>query len=273
MDKTPGKLLGKGMTAEVLEWEEGRVVKLYKEGADRGWAEYERWVTGAVQQSGAPAPAIYGIMEHQQRFGVIMERIDGVPLSREMIAHLERGVEIAREMAELHAAIHRCQAPDLPRQEKRLEEGIHASEGLLMGKLGPVLEYLRTLTISGEGSSVSICHGDLHPDNIVRTAAGLKAIDWMNAHAGNPAGDAARTSLMFLSPYLPAEVPGATTEMIMSYKIQLNEAYIQRYCELMGVGREAIERWMVPVAAERLRENVPGEREWLLTMIEEGMLT
>lgn len=44
-------------------------------------------------------------------------------------------------------------------------------------------------------------------------------------------------------------------------------AYLSEYLRLSKATAGEMERWILPVAAARLRENVPGEREWLLAII------
>jgi hypothetical protein len=46
-------------------------------------------------------------------------------------------------------------------------------------------------------------------------------------------------------------------------------AYLNRYLELHpGVTRDEITSWMIPVAAGRLKEDIPGEKEQLLKLIQ-----
>src|SRR5262249_34873483 len=92
----------------------------------------------------------------------------------------------------------------------------------------------------------------------------LTAIDWMDANTGDPLCDVARTSMMFLSPFI------SMPPLSISHEIgqQLSETYLAEYCRLTGASREAINRWRLPVAAARLRERIPGEQEWLLSYID-----
>ena len=56
---------------------------------------------------------------------------------------------------------------------------------------------LATLDRLPRGSQLS--HGDLHPDNVMTSTAGLSIVDWQKAGIGSPAADVARTALLLLS--------------------------------------------------------------------------
>jgi hypothetical protein len=58
-----GALLGRGRTAEVLAWGEGRALKLYYEGWPPDAAEREFRIARAVRESGAPAPAVDSVAQ------------------------------------------------------------------------------------------------------------------------------------------------------------------------------------------------------------------
>ncbi|MFF2092866.1 phosphotransferase family protein [Paenibacillus sp. NPDC058174] len=263
-----GELLGKGMTAEVYEWESGLVMKLYLAGIPADWAIYEWKIVKSIVDAGVPAPVAYELAELEGRTGIVYERLIGQSLLNELLSDLDGAEQVVREMAELHAAIHRCKASsDLPSQAERLEREISESRDVLLGREEELIEVLGELEAASPSGYV--CHGDLHPDNIIRTADGLRAIDWMNASSGDPHCDIARTSLMFLSPYLPDGSTLGTQEQIKAFKKQMNDVYLEHYCSIMEVDRGMIRKWFIPVAAARLRENVPGEQEWLLSIIDE----
>lgn len=64
-----------------------------------------------------------------------------------------------------------------------------------------ILKYLEKLP---EGTR--LCHGDFHPDNVLMDEQ-LWVIDWMTGVVGEPAGDAARSVVMFSLGAMP---PGAS---------------------------------------------------------------
>ena len=260
---TKGAWIGKGMTAEVYEWGTDKVIKLYYEGVPLDWIRLEAEIGLAVEAAGVPAPRVHGMAAAEGRHGLLYDKIAGSPMLDLIRRSAVRMTANARAMARLHGAVHRCSSAALPRQKDRLEQAIGDARGILGGNAAAICAYLRALP---DGDRV--CHGDFHPGNIIAAGDRLTAIDWTNACTGDPAGDAARTSLMFLSPFLP---PGTTAAMTIPLRIAkrvLNRAYLKEYCRLSAVSEADIGAWMLPVAAARLRENIPGERDWLLSLID-----
>ncbi|SFF19940.1 Predicted kinase, aminoglycoside phosphotransferase (APT) family [Paenibacillus catalpae] len=256
---TRGALIGKGMTAEVYEWGEGQALKLYYENIPKDWIQYESEVGTAVHQAGVPAPEVWGQVEVEGRSGLLYERIAGSSLLAMMMRNPDQAEPYGTVLARLHADIHRRRASRLPKQKERLAMFIRQSAAFLGERVQPVLDDLELLP---EGESV--CHGDLHPDNVLHSDGRLTAIDWMDAHTGDPLCDVARTSMIFLSPFV--SMPPLSISPVICH--QLNEAYLSEYCRLTGAEKSAIDLWRLPVAAARLREQVPGEQEWLLAYID-----
>ena len=70
-----GALIGEGKVAEVFEYGEGRVLKLYRAGQPKSDAVREAEVLGVVAQARVRAPRAYGVIEVDGRWGVVMELI------------------------------------------------------------------------------------------------------------------------------------------------------------------------------------------------------
>ncbi|WP_325176597.1 phosphotransferase [Paenibacillus alkalitolerans] len=262
-----GALIGKGMTAEVYEWQENKILKLYYDWCKPEMISHEAEIAKAVKDAGVPAPAVYEIVEECGRNGIVFDRIRGSSMLAIMQASPWRAAFFARTMAKLHSNIHCCSGAKLPRQKVTMERAIRVSFELLKETTETICKVLHDLP---DGSR--ICHGDLHPDNILMTGSESIAIDWTNACTGDPAGDAARTCLMFRTPFIP---PGTSKLMALPIRLIkniLHTNYLEEYRKLTKVKLAEIEAWMLPVAAARLRENVPGEREWLLDLIDRRLL-
>ncbi|MFC5468137.1 phosphotransferase family protein [Cohnella suwonensis] len=258
-----GALIGKGMSAEVFEWGNHQVLKLYYDWYQPDWVRYEAEIGMAIKEAGVPAPSVYEMLEEGGRRGLLYERIPGSSMFTMMQASPSSILKYAKEMARLHLSIHQCSTAKLPRQKDRLEQAIHEAKDILEEKKEIICNFLRTLP---EGNW--ICHGDFHPDNILMTKNKSIAIDWTNANIGDPLCDVARTSLMFLSPFNPPGTPLVMTIPIRIAKRILNRVYLKEYCRLANIRFESINSWMLPVAAARLREKIPGEQKWLLNLID-----
>jgi aminoglycoside phosphotransferase (APT) family kinase protein len=52
----------------------------------------------------------------------------------------------------------------------------------------------------------AVCHGDLHPGNVIMSPQGPVIIDWIDASRGDPLADVARSVLLLRHSVLPREM-------------------------------------------------------------------
>lgn len=258
-----GAKLGEGRTAEVFEWGEGKVLKLYRDWCPREWAKAEAEVTRAVHAAGLPVPAVSYVVDVEGRPGLVCERVGGRSLRDQLTAAPWHAGWGGRVLARLHRDLHACTAPArLPGVRERIANAV-AEVGRDLGADGArVLSVLLELP-----DGAAVCHYDFHPENVLGEGDRLRVIDWSNACSGPPAADVARTLLLLRSPYLPDDVPAALRPVAGGLKHWVAAAYASEYRRLSGLRQAEIDAWLPPIAAARLREEVPGEREWLLGIV------
>jgi aminoglycoside phosphotransferase (APT) family kinase protein len=154
----PGPLIGAGRAADVYALGERRVLRRYRNG---GSTELEAELMAHLAAAGFPVPQVYDASGPD----LVMQRLDG----RDMLADLSSRPWLAwrhaRTLAALHDQLHAISAPPSLRQL-------------------PFAPGDRVL------------HLDLHPANVMLTAAGPVVIDWANAAAGLPAADVAMAWLI-----------------------------------------------------------------------------
>ncbi len=167
-------------------------------------------------------------------------------------------------MGHAHAALHAAKGPQsLPSIKIALTQLISESE-LVPTDLGMfAIERLAQLP---DGDR--LCHGDFHPANLILSGRGPIVIDWPNAASGDPHADVARTLLMLRI----ATLPDGSTAILRSLDHIGRRIFLRRYLAAYRRARPLdmtlVERWMIPVAARRLREQIPGERGAILAMLE-----
>ena len=247
-----------GRTAEIFDWQNGQILKLYHEWCPPDWVEREARLTRAVRAAGVPAPAVIDLVERDGRRGIIFERITGRSLLADFSAKPWHLIQSARLLAELHAAMHAREIPDLPSLNDSLVYRVThapASEEVKSAALN-VLAQLPA------GSTV--CHFDFHPDNVILSPRGPVIIDWMTVTGGHPLGDAARTSLILRVGAPPSSL--ARGILIIARDVFHNQ-YLKRYQQLRHVTRDEIEAWLLPVAVARTLEDIPNERQTLPKLI------
>jgi aminoglycoside phosphotransferase (APT) family kinase protein len=118
-----------------------------------------------------------------------------------------------------------------------------------------------------------LCHGDLHPGNVLVDRDGPVVIDWFDAAVGSPVADVARTSLLIRPPSsgrLPApHLPGASDELLATFHLH----YVEQATG-STVGRSLFRRsdiddllaWERVLAAGRLAEHTTADRADLLAV-------
>jgi uncharacterized protein (TIGR02172 family) len=253
---------GLGRTAEILAWNETRVLKLFRRGWSLSAATLEESVARAVFDAGLPAPAVYGITKVEGRHGIIYERIDGPSMLKELISQPEKLVHFANLFAKLHAQMHAVPIGGLPPQRQRLEKKIRKAKPLPESKRKAALRTLDKLP-----DDHVLCHGDFHPDNILVSHRGPVVIDWIDATRGNPHADIART-LLLLHQGEPLQPYNIDEEQLASLRSLFIDTYLTAYTKIRTVPLERIELWRLPVTAARLSEGIKKEESRLLSIIE-----
>jgi aminoglycoside phosphotransferase (APT) family kinase protein len=233
------ELLARGFTSDIYAWGKGRVLKLFFAGLPREKAEREFRVTRAVHAAGLPAPAAFEVVDIDGRPGIVLERVEGISLFRQVQARPWTLFRAVRMLADLQAEIHRCEAPlELPSQREWIAGRIDAATELSAAEKESARRRLAELP---EGTAV--CHGDFHPENVFITPRGFIVIDWETATRGHPLGDIACTSRLFDRAVLPDSAPRFTHWLLACFRTQLHRTYLARSLALHGGTNERLQEW------------------------------
>ncbi len=264
MNQLPSTPFAEGRTAEVYRWDQGHILKLYRDWCPPDWVEYEARVARAIYAAGVASPEAGDIVEVNGRRGLIYKRLEGPSMLQDMNARPWTLWKHARSLAELHVQINRQSIPGLPSYHQRLDYEIRNCIHLDEAIRGKLLEYLARLP---EGAS--LCHGDYHPGNVLLAKSGPVVIDWVTASSGSSWVDVARTSLLLT---IGPKGAGKQVHPILRMVIRLyHRAYLLRYHSLIPDTSGEMQRWMPLIAAARLNENIIPEREALIKMVREGL--
>lgn len=255
--RTPrGALVGRGMTADVYAWGDGRVLKLFHPGRPRHSVEREYRVARAVHAAGVPAPDAFEVVEVGGRWGIVFARVDGPSVLRHVQSRPWALFSAVRWLAELQARIHDCEAPaGLPSQRERVAAGIDAAPGLSAADRQAARARLAELPDGG-----ALCHGDFHPENVLLTGRGPVVIDWSGAARGHPLGDLAVTSRLMRTAGLPPWAPAHAHLMMACFRPALHRSYLKWYFRRCPGTRREVEAWQVPLAAAFRSRPVPTAR-------------
>ena len=250
--------IGSGHSAEVFRLTGGLVIKLFRTDVHRALIAREFDGARCAHATGLPVPRPVGWETVDGRTGIIFEELGGAPLiGRRWTWRLDRLRAGLDKLACCHVQIHHCDATNLPhRQHALLRVRIERAEvdELLRDR---ALTELETLA---EGDR--LCHGDLHPGNVIRVGECLAPIDWANASAGDPAADVLRTEILLRYGRF-----GAALRKVPPLRLSRALAarhYLRRYFARTAMSAEHLARWWLPVAVSCLIRPSHIDRQALL---------
>lgn len=258
---TLGAPIAIGFTAEIYAWKDGQVLKLFNQGISRNTVEYEAELSHTVYGTGIPVPAVGEIVEIDGRFGLELERVDGLTMLEAFIQKPWKFPGFARQLAELHAAMHMRRVPELPSMRERLSRKIR-----IAGKLPENVRQAALGSLEQLPEDDKLCHGDFHPGNILLTDRGPVIIDWIDATRGSPIMDVARSTLLFGGGPLPPGIHGMWVVKLLRRWFYL--IYVRRYFQLNPSNPLQLSRWIPVAAAARLDENITYDEDRLLSIAE-----
>ena len=251
--KRLGDVVARGSRSVVHAYGRGAVVKVPKLATPAGWILAEAAHVEAVRAVGAPAPRLLGMEEVFGRPASVWERIDGPLLWQQVVDHPSRGGEVGRSLADVQLALFELVPPvTLPSQRDRLVSKIRWSARNVDASLALAVELLPRRT-----TAPRLCHGDLHPSNVIMSTDGPVLVDWFDACRGDPVADVARSSLTLLADgaSTPRYLPGSDRGTLAV----LTQAYLARLQESLEIPPDVLSRWQAINAAARLAEGMPSQ--------------
>lgn len=263
--KSFGTPIATGRTAEIYNWDNGRVLKLFRAWMPASTAAHEARIARAVYETGTRVPAVGDVVDIEGRIGILYERIEGVSMMKRLGRQPWRLLHFARCLADLHAEMHTHRVPGLPSQKERVIKKIERADPL------PKRLKVRALTtLASLPNEDILCHGDFHPDNVLMTTEGPIIIDWVDATRGHPMADVARTSLLLSAGSVPAETPRPIRWSISTIRRLFHSIYLRRYFQIRPHNHQELKAWQPVVTAARLSENIDAETAQLIARIKAG---
>ncbi|MDQ6595668.1 phosphotransferase family protein [Bacillus salipaludis] len=257
---TLGKLIGRGNTAEVYEWGENEVIKLFDQRIPESLVDEEYQSNLLIQGLKLPSPLVKGKTEIDGTKAIIYEKVNGNSLTKQLTRNPFAIRDKAKLFSQLHQQIHEKDGASLPKQTAHLTRNIQYTDLLTTEEKHTICDFLQELP---EGNQV--CHGDFHPDNLLVSENQVKVIDWMTATCGNPIGDIARTYIILKHAYLPKNMPAFVRASLKRVRNRFCTYYLEEYGKQQSLNMEELEKWTIPVMAARLIEGVhPDEKAVLL---------
>jgi aminoglycoside phosphotransferase (APT) family kinase protein len=262
-----GGPLGVGRTAEVFARGEDEVVKVLRPGFPDLLGEHEAAVAALVAAAGVGAPRFVGTTRIEGRFGIVYERLVGPSMLDRLGRNPWEIDRLAGWFADLHATMHDVNGAGLPDQKAEVRGMIERAGARLQD--GARQAALRRL--GGLPGGDAICHGDMHPGNVLVTSRGAVVIDWTTASCGNPAGDVARTLFLLGHSGIPPSLPRVQRSLIGIARRRFCSVYLRQYRRLRPLDQREVDAWRLPILAARLGEEIEAERATLDVLIQRDL--
>ena len=182
------KKIGKGRTAEVYDYKDNKVLKLFYSNSNDKDIESEYLITKNISDITSIVPKAYDVINVKNRMGIVYEKINGKMLSEYLSRNFTNVRRIVHKFAQTQKIINNINIVDFPDHTNKLKQNIMSSSLLCDSEKEIILKYLKIINKN------EICHGDYHPENVfVDQNYNFRVIDWANMFVSNKYIDIART--------------------------------------------------------------------------------
>lgn len=253
LQRLPGELVARGTRSSIRAYGPGAVVKIPHRSTPDEWIEWEAQYADDARALGAPAPRLLGIERLSGRPASVWEHIRGYSMWQRVVERPADSRELGRILADVQCALLQLLPPvSLPRQRDRIVAKIRISAGTIDASLIRALDL-----IPAEAGPSRLCHGDLHPSNVILSNDGPVIVDWFDASRGDPIADIARTSMTLLCDGAtpPRHLPGSDAHTLAA----LTRAYLAQAHTRLPFSDAQLDVWQAIQAVARIAEGVPRD--------------
>ena len=188
------KKIGAGRTAEVYDYKDDKVLKLFYSAFSTNIIEDEYLIAKNISTTTSLVPKVYDIVHTRNRTGIVYEKIKGEMLSDYLSGNIISTRKIIRKFVQTQKRISNINVENVPSHTNKLRQKITSSCLLSDSEKEIVLKYLSII------NNNELCHGDYHPENVfVDQNHDFKVIDWANMFVSNKYLDIARTYYLIKS--------------------------------------------------------------------------
>lgn len=283
MSYSLGKLLGSGAGSDVYEYGSDKVCKLYidKYGIDMVNWEYKKTID--AYKNGLPAPKVYEIIEHNGRFGLVMERIQGKTFNEVLFIHvkecLEKGMSPhdifysqifigqIKDTAKILYKLHQKKCDLMDTAKNSLTWSCKNNNYLNQDEKTIILKIIENLP---DGNVA--CHGDPNPNNLIYHNDKIFVIDWVNCVKGDPLYDITEYKLMTEYSDDPTDLPNDLINFFLEHKNEIVQIFLDEYVRLSNIDLSGIKYWIIPMLVSKMGgNNSEGKQKRLLDGIRKGL--
>lgn len=237
--------IGTGAQANVYLYK-NIAIKVFNHGYDKASVFYEAMITSLIENVGLPIAKAHEVVYIKDKIAIKMDYVEGVTLNEWILADNDNVNKYVDIMVDLQIEIHSKNIHMPISLNNKLKEKITGNMDINESKREKLLKVLDRLP---EGNS--LCHGDFHGNNIMKTDNQYYIIDWIDATNGCANADVCRTYMLYLF-----------------YYSEIAELYLETYCTRTGKSKKDVLEWLPIIAAARLCEKNEEEKEKIFSLIQ-----
>ena len=261
------RIFGFRLTGAPPELSVPLILRLYASDDDPLRARWESVVQSTVVSLGYPAPRVLFESIESTALGgafLVMERLPGTPMLKastpvEVLLQAPRfrtsvPLILAEQQARLHSLdpeklVEAVEAAGLPQDgvaaadvsrrrlsaDSQLDQIRRRTESLNLAGLQPALQWLLE-NHPGEPRENVICHGDIHPLNILMKDGSVTGVvDWAMTVVADPASDVASTRVLL--GLAPMSMPAIVDSVVSRLRPILVRRYTEAYARIRSLDR------------------------------------
>jgi len=239
--ESPELLEARGRSAEIVAYDEDRVVKLFLADFDPELIDIECANTIEAHEVGATPMACYGKTELVGRIGIILDWVKGVPLTKGAEKNPLLLLASGRILAEQHVLVHSKTSENLRDVRAMAIEYLDhpALEVLNADERAKAKRYIASLP---EGHTV--LHLDFHTENVmIDEDRNAVTIDWLTSARGYPQVEIGVMDYVFHYGLL---FPGISTLQRIFYETVRSfvyNGYLKHYLRATGIDVASVDDW------------------------------
>ncbi|WP_001048499.1 aminoglycoside phosphotransferase family protein [Bacillus cereus] len=243
-----GNPIAIGNTAKIYLYD-NKIVKVFKKHFPNTESFYEAKKQEYAYSCGLHVPKVIEVTEINGRQVIIMEYAKGETVGELLMNDMGRAEHYIKICVDVQKKVHGVVVDSsiLESMLKRLQRQIESVQCIGEGQNDILLKKLDSMVFEPR-----LCHGDLHPFNLIMGQDSVNIIDWVDASAGDIRADIYRTYLLYAQS-----------------SVELAEMYLRIYCKNTSLTKDEVLEWAPIIAGARLSEHVPSEdRERLKNVVD-----
>lgn len=221
-------------------------VKVFNDDVPKTEVLNEALVHSLVEETGFKIPEIKEVSKIDGKWALSMTHIEGKTLRELMKENPDKLEEYVNLMVDVQLQVHARRIPTLPKLKYQLRSAIE-----FLPELDDIRKYELLTKLESMPKHVKLCHGDFDPHNIIIKDDEVYVVDWKLATQGNASADVGKTYML-----LCLQEPKAA------------EMYLDTFCAKSHTAKSYVQAWLPIIAAARLKENKPEEKELLMRWLD-----